>query len=104
MITHREKRGQGYFISFSFVYLSNLMLKTGNIKQLYKCLIHLISTMLGGLLTGLGSLFVVFMLDKLDMFGVNEDERHEFIMGTLNNRIALNIDGCNASYERIMAT
>jgi len=63
-----------------------------------------IAVILGGLLTGLGSLFVVFMLDKLDMFGVNEEERHEFIMGTLNNRIALNIDECNASYERILAT
>jgi hypothetical protein len=63
----------------------------------------IIAVILGGLLTGLGSLFVVFMLDKLDMFGVNEDERHEFIMDTLNNRIALNINECNASYERIMA-
>lgn len=62
-----------------------------------------ISVILGGLITGLGSLFVVFMLDKLDMFGVNEDERHKFIMGTLDARIDLNTNECNASYERIMS-
>jgi len=43
------------------------------------------------------------MLDKLDMFGVNEDERHKFIMGTLDARIELNTNECNASYERIMS-
>ena len=43
---------------------------------------------LGGLISGLGSLFVVYMLDKLDLFGVNSDERHAFIIGTLEDRIA----------------
>ena len=43
---------------------------------------------LGGLISGLGSLFVVFMLDKLDLFGVDFDERHAFIMGTLEDRIS----------------
>jgi len=62
-----------------------------------------ISVILGGLITGLGSLFVVFMIDKLDAFGVNDDDRHKFIMGTLDSRIESNIDNCNASYERIMS-
>ncbi|PSV44606.1 hypothetical protein [Photobacterium sp. GB-36] len=51
-----------------------------------------ISMVLTGLLSGLGSLFVVFMLDKLDMFGVNEAERHEFIMGRLESRITVSIE------------
>lgn len=63
-----------------------------------------ISTALAGLISGLGSLLVVFMLDKLDMFGVNEDERHEFIMGTLEARITSNIAECDSVYQRIMST
>jgi len=50
-----------------------------------------ISAVLAGLISGLGSLFVVFMLDKLDMFGVNAEERHEFIMGTLDSKINDNV-------------
>ena len=49
---------------------------------------NVIAPVLGGLISGLGSLFVVFMLDKLDLFGVNHDERHAFIMGTLEGRIS----------------
>ena len=48
----------------------------------------IIGPVLGGLISGLGSLFVIFMLDKLDLFGVNFDERHAFIMGTLKDRIS----------------
>jgi hypothetical protein len=43
------------------------------------------------------------MLDKLDIFVVNEDERHKFIMGTFDARINLNTNECNASYKRIMS-
>jgi len=46
-----------------------------------------ISMVIAGLISGLGSLFVVFMLDKLDLFGVNAEERHEFIMGELDSKI-----------------
>lgn len=59
----------------------------------------------GGLISGLGSLFVTFMLDKLDLFGVNFDERHDFIMGTLKNRIsdaAREIEDIEANLERII--
>ena len=48
----------------------------------------ILGPVLGGLISGLGSLFVIFMLDKLDLFGVNFDERHAFIMGTLKDRIS----------------
>lgn len=47
----------------------------------------LLASVLGGLVSGLGSLFVVFMLDKLDLFGVSADERHAFIMGKLEDRM-----------------
>lgn len=46
------------------------------------------ASVLGGLISGLGSLFVVFMLDKLDLFGIMFDERHRFIMGALEDRIS----------------
>ena len=49
---------------------------------------EVIGGVVGGLISGLGSLLVVFMLDKLDLFGVAFDERHAFIMGALDDRIS----------------
>lgn len=49
---------------------------------------NIFASVLGGLISGLGSLFVVFMLDKLDIFGVMFEERHAFIMGSLEGRIS----------------
>ena len=66
---------------------------------------NVIAPVLGGLISGLGSLFVVFMLDKLDLFGVNFDERHAFIMGTLEGRISettREIEDMVAESERII--
>ncbi len=63
-----------------------------------------ISIVLTGLISVLGSLFVVFILDKLDLFGVNEKERHEFIMGKLEPRITLNIERSEAVIERLGLT
>lgn len=59
-----------------------------------------ISLVLTGLISGLGSLLVVFMLDKLDLFGINENERHEFIMRKIESRINFNIERCEAVIER----
>ncbi len=42
-----------------------------------------ISVVLTGVLSGIGSLLVVYMLDKLDLFGVNYDEKHAFIQGEI---------------------
>jgi len=61
----------------------------------------IISTVIAGLISGLGSLLVVFMLDKFDIFGVNEDERHQFIMGNLEPRISLNIEKIKTIVERL---
>ncbi|MCD9550641.1 hypothetical protein GLP21_18660 [Photobacterium carnosum] len=44
----------------------------------------IISGVAVGLATGLSSLFVVFMLDKLDLFGVNTEQRALFIQGKVN--------------------
>ncbi|MFA0570481.1 hypothetical protein [Vibrio gallaecicus] len=60
-----------------------------------------ISMVIGGLLSGLGSLFVVYLLDKLDLFGVNADERHEFILGTLEPRINSSIESSEAIITRL---
>lgn len=43
-----------------------------------------ISGVISGLVTGLGSLLVVYMLDKLDLFGVNQSQRIDFIQGRIN--------------------
>lgn len=60
-----------------------------------------ISIVLAGLISGLGSLFVVYMLDKLDLFGVNENERHEFIIGKLEPRMNLSIERSEAVIKRL---
>ena len=60
-----------------------------------------ISMVLTGLISGLGSLFVVYMLDKLDLFGVVESERHEFIIGKLEPRMTLSIERAEAVIERL---
>jgi hypothetical protein len=44
-----------------------------------------------GALTGILTALVIYSLDKLDIFGANEDERHKFIMTTLENNINKNI-------------
>ena len=60
-----------------------------------------ISMVLVGMISGLGSLFVVFMIDKLDLLGVNENERHDFIIGRLDSRIELSVEKIEASIERL---
>ncbi|TBR38462.1 hypothetical protein CBF23_012255 [Marinomonas agarivorans] len=60
-----------------------------------------ISMVLTGMISGLGSLFVVFMIDKLDLLGVNKNERHDFIMGKLESRIELNVEKIEASIQRL---
>ena len=60
-----------------------------------------IAMVIGGLLSGLSSLFVVYLLDKLDLFGVNADERHEFIIGTLEPRIDSRIESTEAIINRL---
>lgn len=47
-----------------------------------------LGSVVGSLISGLGSLLVVFLLDKLDLFGVAFEERHAFVMGTLDGRIS----------------
>ena len=43
-----------------------------------------IYTVLTGMLAGVSSLIVVYMLDKLDLFGVNAEQRALFIQGKVN--------------------
>ena len=75
------------------------------IATLLPMLGSILGPVLGGLISGLGSLFVIFMLDKLDLFGVNFDERHAFIIGTLKDRISdatREIEDIAAESERIV--
>jgi len=46
-----------------------------------------ISPVIMGIITGLTTTFVVYTLDKLDIFGVNFEEKHSFIMKELDNKI-----------------
>jgi hypothetical protein len=42
-----------------------------------------VSMVLAGMLAGVGSLLVVYMLDKLDIFGINHEEKVAFIQGQI---------------------
>lgn len=42
-----------------------------------------VSMVLTGMLAGVGSLLVVYMLDKLDVFGVNQEDKAAFIQGQI---------------------
>lgn len=44
----------------------------------------MVSTVLIGIVTGLATSLLVFMLDKLDIFGVNKEKRHDFIITELD--------------------
>lgn len=60
-----------------------------------------IAAVIAGMLSGLGSLFVVFMLDKLDLFGVEEAERHLFIMGEIESKIDLHSEEMESIIDRL---
>lgn len=44
----------------------------------------MVSTVVIGIVTGLTTSLLVFMLDKLDIFGVNQEKQHDFIVGELD--------------------
>jgi hypothetical protein len=48
----------------------------------------ILTTVLVGGLTGLATTFIVYAIDKIDIFKVNAQERHEFVM----NRIETSLD------------
>ena len=52
-----------------------------------------VSSIGAGMITGLGTAFAVYMLDYLDLFGVNAQSRHEHVVAKLNGMISI-------SYER----
>lgn len=60
-----------------------------------------ISTVIAGLISGLGSLFAVYMLDKLDAFGVNAADKHKFILGQLEPNIEVNIEKIELIVSRL---
>lgn len=47
----------------------------------------ILTTVLVGGLTGLATTFIVFAIDKMDVFKVNAAEKHEFIMGQLETNL-----------------
>jgi hypothetical protein len=47
----------------------------------------MISPVIIGIVTGLTTAFVVYLLDRIDIFGVNEEKRQEFILNELDNKI-----------------
>ncbi len=48
-----------------------------------------ISAVGAGLVTGLSTAFVTYMLDYLDFFGVNAQSRHEYVVAKLNDMISI---------------
>ncbi len=55
--------------------------------------VNLISDVLLGLLTGLMTSLIVFLIDKWDIFGVNVDKKHEYLMNHLDQMIDKNVKG-----------
>lgn len=51
-----------------------------------------ISMVLVGITTGLSTSLLVFLLDKLDLFGVNQDKQHDFIVQELDKMIDNSFD------------
>jgi hypothetical protein len=47
----------------------------------------ILTTVLVGGLTGLATTFIVYAIDKIDIFKVNAHERHEFVMGRLETSL-----------------
>ena len=47
----------------------------------------IITGILVGMVTGLATVLVVYMIDKIDVFGVNRDEKHKFIVQKLDDMI-----------------
>jgi len=70
------------------------------LKPLGPQLSEILSVVTAGILTGLGSLLVVFMLDRIDLFGVNAKDRHKFIIGELNKQIDEDMAVANEIIER----
>jgi hypothetical protein len=59
----------------------------------------ILTTILVGGLTGLAITFVVYAIDKIDFFNVNDDEKHKFIM----NRLETNLEKMFAEGEVLIA-
>lgn len=47
--------------------------------------VDLISNVIGGLLTGVATCIVTFLLDKIDIFNLNHEAKHQFIIEQLTN-------------------
>lgn len=49
---------------------------------------NIISPVLMGIVTGLGIAFIVYAVDKLDLFGVNSKKEHDYVINELNSLIS----------------
>jgi len=58
-----------------------------------------VSTVFVGAMTGIASALIVYALDKLDLFGIQNQRKHNFIMTELDNLIAESDNNINAMYE-----
>ena len=84
----REAAHEASKIFITGLVVTGGMLAGESIAESFGVMPNVLAPVLGGLISGAGSLLVVFLLDKLDLFGVAFDERHAFIMGTLGDRIS----------------
>lgn len=61
----------------------------------------IVQTVVVGLITGIGALLVAYLLDKLDLFGVQEHEKLDFICGRLNKSIDENLQKSETIIQRL---
>lgn len=52
---------------------------------------NIIAPVLVGIVTGLGMAFIVYAVDKLDLFGVNSRKEHDYVIDGLNNLISADL-------------
>jgi hypothetical protein len=58
-----------------------------------------VSVVFVGAMTGIASALLIYELDKLDIFGVNNQRRHAFIMKDLDDNIALSDSVIELTYQ-----
>lgn len=61
----------------------------------------IIHTVVTGLITGLGALLVAYLLDKLDLFGINEHQRLDFISGKLDKMLEAHVQESEEIIKRL---
>lgn len=103
-MTSREAAHEGSKLIASGIVLGGgILLEEGFEKFLLTTFVapfaNIISTIVIGLVTGLATVFAVYLLDKIDLFGVNRKERHNYMINYIDNQIKVSMNDAEESYQ-----